>query len=114
MQGGPPKAVEGAAACAILTSVPSIAISICRRSEYPNAVLPKPTISALVLSSPRFKVVSGTINLDDQARQCAVVISHNVKPPVGSRPLHRSAVPLPRASRGGGTYGNLPWHAYFI
>jgi len=76
-----------------------------RRSQYPNAVLPKPTISALVLSSPRFKVVSGTINLDDQARRCGVVISHKSKPVVGSCPLHRFAVPLPRASREGGTCG---------
>jgi hypothetical protein len=32
-------------------------------------------------------------------------ISHKFKPLVGSRPLHRFAVPLPRASREGGTYG---------
>ena len=60
-----------------------------RRSQYPNAVLPKPTISVLVLSSPRFRVVSGAVNPDDQARRCAVVISHKFKPVVGIRPLHR-------------------------
>ena len=31
--------------------------------------------------------------------------SHKFKPLVGGRPLHRFAVPLPRASRGGGTRG---------
>ena len=71
--------VEGAAACAIVTSMFSIASSfrISRAgSQNADPVLPKPAISALVVDPPRFVVVRGTIDLDGQVRQCTVEIQN--------------------------------------
>ena len=102
--------VEGAAACAIVTSMFSIASSfrISRAgSQNADPVLPKPAISALVVDPPRFVVVRGTIDLDGQVRQCTVELqnvgTYRVLPCGLPPPPPPSAVPLPRASRGGGT-----------